>query len=67
MSLNTINKRSSMSPSWTWKVATPGGYILIPDATIGEAVRRAGIYGPESIQPATQEEHQNALACPVAS
>ena len=56
-----------MSPSWTWKVATPGGYILIPDATIGEAVRRAGIYGPESIQPATQEEHQNALACPVAS
>jgi hypothetical protein len=66
MSLNTINKRST-SPSWTWRVTTPGGTILIANATIGEAVRKAGMAGPEAVQPATAEEHQNALACPVAS
>jgi hypothetical protein len=53
MSINTINRRST-TPVWTWRVTTTAGVILIPAATVGEAVRRAGMAGTESVQPATE-------------
>jgi len=59
MSINTINRRST-TPVWTWRVTTTAGVIYIPDATIGEAIRKAGAYGPESVQPATEAEHRSA-------
>jgi len=59
MSLNTMNLRGTVR--WTWRVTTPGGIILIPDATIGEAIRKAGLAGPESVQPATVDEHLRSV------
>jgi hypothetical protein len=54
MSINTMTMRSNVV--WTWRVTTPAGVIYIPDATMGEAIRKAGMAGPESVQPATAEE-----------
>ncbi len=53
-----LNRRSTLT--WTWKVTTPAGVIYIPDATVGEAVRRSGMAGPEAVQPATRKEHRAA-------
>jgi hypothetical protein len=49
-----LNRRSTLT--WTWRVTTPAGVIYIPDATVGEAVRRSGQFGIESVQPATAQE-----------
>lgn len=49
---------------WTWRITTPTGPVYIPDAGMAEAVRKAGAYGPESVQPATLEERQAVAAVP---
>lgn len=63
MSIDTMNLRATVK--WTWRVATPQGTRFIPDTTIGVAVRLAGLCGPESIQPATSEEHAKAVSAPA--
>jgi len=57
-----LSNRSTLT--WTWRVTTPTGIIYIPDATVGEAVRKAGMAGPESIQPATAEERAGLARMP---
>lgn len=60
MSINTINNgRRTGATVWTWRVMTHAGAIYIPNCTVGEAVRKAGQYGPESVQPATAAEHKS--------
>lgn len=50
------------SVNWTWKVATPSGLVRFAvNVPLPVAVRQAGIYGPESITPATAEEHARCL------
>lgn len=66
MSINTINNRKSGGVRWTWEVATPNGIVLVPDTTVGEAVRKAGVAGIEAVTPATAERHALALAASVS-
>jgi len=58
-----LSNRSTLT--WTWRVTTPTGIIYIPDATVGEAVRKAGVFGSESVQPATVWEHRKAVKASV--
>jgi len=48
--------------TWTWRVTTIAGVILIPAVPASVAIRKAGVYGPENVEPATAEEHAAAVA-----
>jgi hypothetical protein len=47
--------------TWTWRVTTISGQIIIPNVPVSVAIRKAGLAGPESVQPATAEEHAKAV------
>lgn len=55
-------RATNMNCKWTWRVTTPDGPVYVPNVDVIAAVRAAGVYGPESVQPATAEEHQTAAA-----
>ena len=68
MSTNTmINGRRTGATVWSWRVMTHAGPIIISNCTVGEAVRKAGVFGPESVQPATVAEHRKAVQQSVQS
>lgn len=55
-------KTNHNSITWTWRVVTPSGVITIPDVPLAVAARKAGMYGLESVEPATAAEHAAAVA-----
>jgi hypothetical protein len=51
------------SPVYTWRVTTPSGVVeFAVNVHVQAAIRRAGMAGPESVTPATAEEHALGLA-----
>ena len=51
------------SVNWTWRVTTPSGPVRFAvNVPVAVAIRQAGVYGPESVTPATAEEHARQTA-----
>ena len=59
--------RSSINsgPVWTWRVTTPAGVIYVRGVNCVGAVRAAGMFGAESVQPATADEALAVTPCAI--
>jgi hypothetical protein len=51
--------------TWTWRVTTPSGLVYVRNTTVIGAVQAAGMFGPESVQPATEAEITSLAHCAV--